>query len=59
MIRQRLAFLLGAGFLVVLGIAAAHGIDMPITQAVCAVLFDGVAPRDAVSALLRRDAKAE
>lgn len=43
----------------VLAIANAHGIDMPITQAVCAVLFDGVAPRDAVSALLRRDAKAE
>ena len=43
----------------VLAIANAHGIDMPITQAVCAVLFEGVAPRDAVSALLRRDAKAE
>lgn len=43
----------------VLGIARTHSIDMPITQAVCAVLFDGVAPRDAVSALLRRDAKAE
>ena len=43
----------------VLGIAQAHSIDMPITQAVCAVLFDGVAARDAVSALLRRDAKAE
>jgi glycerol-3-phosphate dehydrogenase (NAD(P)+) len=43
----------------VLAIARAHGIEMPITQAVCAVLFDGVAPRDAVSALLRRDAKAE
>jgi glycerol-3-phosphate dehydrogenase (NAD(P)+) len=43
----------------VLAIARAHGIDMPITEAVCAVLFDGVAPRDAVSALLRRDAKAE
>ena len=43
----------------VLALARAHGIDMPITQAVCAVLFDGVAPRDAVSALLRRDAKAE
>jgi glycerol-3-phosphate dehydrogenase (NAD(P)+) len=43
----------------VLGIAEAHGIEMPITQAVCAVLFNGVAPRDAVSALLRRDAKAE
>jgi glycerol-3-phosphate dehydrogenase (NAD(P)+) len=43
----------------VLGIAQAHSIDMPITEAVCAVLFDGVAARDAVSALLRRDAKAE
>jgi glycerol-3-phosphate dehydrogenase (NAD(P)+) len=43
----------------VLGIARAHSIDMPITEAVCAVLFEGVAPRDAVSALLRRDAKAE
>jgi glycerol-3-phosphate dehydrogenase (NAD(P)+) len=43
----------------VLSIARAHAIEVPITQAVCAVLFDGVAPRDAVSALLRRDAKAE
>ncbi|MFC5429502.1 NAD(P)H-dependent glycerol-3-phosphate dehydrogenase [Paraburkholderia denitrificans] len=43
----------------VLAIAREHAIEMPITQAVCAVLFDGVAPRDAVSALLRRDAKAE
>lgn len=43
----------------VLAIARAHGVDMPITQAVCAVLFDGIAPRDAVSALLRRDARAE
>jgi glycerol-3-phosphate dehydrogenase (NAD(P)+) len=32
---------------------------MPITAAVCAVLFDGVAPREAVNALLRRDARAE
>ncbi len=43
----------------VLSIAHAHAIEMPITQAVCAVLFDGVAPGDAVSALLKRDAKAE
>jgi glycerol-3-phosphate dehydrogenase (NAD(P)+) len=43
----------------VLGLARERGVDMPITQAVCAVLFDGVAPRDAVSALLRRDARAE
>ncbi|WJF89992.1 NAD(P)H-dependent glycerol-3-phosphate dehydrogenase [Paraburkholderia bonniea] len=43
----------------VLALAHAHAIEMPVTQAVCAVLFDGVAPRDAVSALLRRDARAE
>lgn len=33
--------------------------DMPITEAVCAVLFDGVAPVTAVSSLLARDARAE
>jgi len=43
----------------VLGIAQARGIDVPITQAVCRVLFDNVTPRDAVQALLSRDAKAE
>lgn len=43
----------------VLAIAQSHGVDVPITQAVCAVLFDGVAPRAAVDALLRRDARAE
>lgn len=43
----------------VLSIAQSHGIEMPITEAVCNVLFNNVAPRDAVSALLRRDAKAE
>jgi glycerol-3-phosphate dehydrogenase (NAD(P)+) len=43
----------------VLSIARRHGIDVPITQAVCGVLFDGVSPRAAVDALLRRDAKAE
>jgi glycerol-3-phosphate dehydrogenase (NAD(P)+) len=41
------------------GLARSHGVDMPITEAVCAVLFEGVAPRDAVDALLRRDARAE
>ncbi len=35
------------------------GIDMPITQAVCAVLFGGVAPREAVEQLLARDPKGE
>ncbi|MCF2134985.1 MULTISPECIES: NAD(P)H-dependent glycerol-3-phosphate dehydrogenase [Burkholderiaceae] len=43
----------------VLAIARQHGIEMPITEAVCGVLFDGVAPRAAVDALLRRDVKAE
>ncbi|KND60860.1 Glycerol-3-phosphate dehydrogenase [NAD(P)+] [Candidatus Burkholderia verschuerenii] len=43
----------------VLGLAQSHGIDMPITEAVCRVLFDNVTPRDAVNALLSRDAKAE
>jgi glycerol-3-phosphate dehydrogenase (NAD(P)+) len=37
----------------------ALGVDMPITSAVCAVLFDGVAPMTAVSTLLARDARAE
>jgi glycerol-3-phosphate dehydrogenase (NAD(P)+) len=39
--------------------AAAAGIDMPITAAVCDVLFRGVVPRDAVEQLLARDPKAE
>ncbi|BBU26457.1 glycerol-3-phosphate dehydrogenase [NAD(P)+] [Burkholderia sp. THE68] len=43
----------------VLGIAQARGIEVPITQAVCRVLFENVTPRDAVQALLSRDAKAE
>ncbi|MCG1055790.1 NAD(P)-dependent glycerol-3-phosphate dehydrogenase [Mycetohabitans sp. B5] len=43
----------------VLAIARQHGIEMPITEAVCGVLFDGVAPRAAVDVLLRRDVKAE
>lgn len=43
----------------VLGLAHSCGIEMPITHAVCHVLFEGVTPRDAVQALLSRDAKAE
>jgi glycerol-3-phosphate dehydrogenase (NAD(P)+) len=35
------------------------GIDMPITRAVCAVLFGQVSPRDAVEQLLARDPKGE
>jgi glycerol-3-phosphate dehydrogenase (NAD(P)+) len=39
--------------------AAQLGIEMPITQAVCAVLFGGVAPRQAVEQLLARDPRGE
>jgi glycerol-3-phosphate dehydrogenase (NAD(P)+) len=35
------------------------GVDMPITDGVCGVLFEGVAPRDAVQLLLARDPKSE
>lgn len=35
------------------------GIDMPITRSVCAVLFGGVSPREAVEQLLARDPKGE
>ena len=43
----------------VLARARRLGVDMPITEAVCAVLFDGVAPVTAVSSLLARDARSE
>ncbi|MFV0282749.1 MAG: NAD(P)H-dependent glycerol-3-phosphate dehydrogenase [Castellaniella sp.] len=36
-----------------------HGLDLPITDAVCSVLFDGVAPPQAVAALLARDPRDE
>jgi glycerol-3-phosphate dehydrogenase (NAD(P)+) len=39
--------------------AAAHDVDMPITEAVCDVLFRGVSPREAVQELLARDPKGE
>ncbi len=40
-------------------LARHHGVDMPICEAVCRVLYDGVAPRAAVEALLRREPRAE
>jgi len=43
----------------VLQLARRLGVEMPISEAVCAVLFEDRAPRDAVGALLRRDARAE
>ncbi len=42
-----------------LEIAAAHGVELPITAQVAAVLFDGQDPRRALEALMGRDAKAE
>ena len=39
--------------------ARESGVDMPITRAVCAVLFGGMPPREAVEQLLARDPKGE
>lgn len=36
-----------------------HDVDLPITEAVCNVLFDGLTPSKAVSSLLSREARAE
>ncbi|MDP6929292.1 MAG: NAD(P)H-dependent glycerol-3-phosphate dehydrogenase [Planctomycetota bacterium] len=44
---------------VVVGRAKELGVEMPISDAVCAVLFEGVSPADAVSALMERDPKRE
>jgi glycerol-3-phosphate dehydrogenase (NAD(P)+) len=41
------------------GLARRHNIDMPIVQAVCAVLFEGKPPRVAVAELMERTAKDE
>ena len=43
----------------VLDTAARLGVELPISAAVGAVLFEGRAPRDAVAALLAREPKAE
>ena len=40
-------------------LAARLGVDMPITRAVCRVLFESTPPRQAVEELLARDPKAE
>lgn len=39
--------------------ARAHAVEMPITEAVCAVLFEGLAPAEAVERLLARDPRSE
>jgi glycerol-3-phosphate dehydrogenase (NAD(P)+) len=43
----------------VLGLARRHQVEMPITEQVCRVLFEGVAPQAAVEALLQREPRAE
>jgi len=43
----------------VLRLAEKVGVDMPITRAVCQVLFDGLSPGLAVEDLLAREPKAE
>ena len=40
-------------------LAAANGVDMPITSAVHAILFEGLDPRDAIRTLMERAPKAE
>ncbi len=40
-------------------LALYHGVDMPITNAVAGVLFDGDSPRDMVTRLLSRDPRDE
>jgi glycerol-3-phosphate dehydrogenase (NAD(P)+) len=40
-------------------LARRHGVEMPITEQVCRVLYDGLAPRAGVQSLLQREQKAE
>jgi glycerol-3-phosphate dehydrogenase (NAD(P)+) len=42
-----------------LGLAAAHGIEMPITEQVNAILHHGRSPREAVAELMRRPGREE
>lgn len=43
----------------VAALAAAHKVDMPITAVVHAILFEGLDPIDAITALMAREPKAE
>jgi glycerol-3-phosphate dehydrogenase (NAD(P)+) len=40
-------------------LAKEHGIEMPITEEVCAIVEDGKDPRQALKDLMSRDPKAE
>ena len=42
-----------------LSLAAAHGVEMPITRAVAQILFEGKSPRQAVAELMGRGPKSE
>jgi glycerol-3-phosphate dehydrogenase (NAD(P)+) len=41
------------------GVAGKRGVDMPIVEQIYAVLYEGIAPRDAVAALMRRPITAD
>ena len=43
----------------VVQLAATHGVEMPITEAVHSILFDGLPPREAIRALMSREPRAE
>ncbi|MCP3905662.1 MAG: NAD(P)-dependent glycerol-3-phosphate dehydrogenase [Planctomycetes bacterium] len=43
----------------VVALAAEHGVEMPISEAVAAILFGGLDPADAIDALMRREQKVE
>jgi glycerol-3-phosphate dehydrogenase (NAD(P)+) len=43
----------------VMELARQHNVDMPITEAVNAILFEGLSPQDAIRSLMTREAKAE
>jgi len=40
-------------------LAARHGVEMPICEEVCNVIYDGASPKDAVTRLMTRTLKAE
>jgi glycerol-3-phosphate dehydrogenase (NAD(P)+) len=42
-----------------LGPARKHGVEMPITEQMCAILHDGKPPLDAIRELMSRPGKAE
>jgi glycerol-3-phosphate dehydrogenase (NAD(P)+) len=43
----------------VCALAERHGVDMPITEAIARVLFEGLGPREAIDDLMTRPLKAE